>query len=405
MLLVRGADVLLEDGLGRVDVLVVEDRIAAIGPEATTAAGAAEVWQADGLMLLPGIVDLHGDAFERQVMPRPGVTFPLDVALLETDRQMVANGITTAFHGLTWSWEPGLRGRAAAHDFLASLERMRGRLACDTLVHLRHETYNLDAVDEVFGWLRDGRIALLAFNDHVPMILEKAAKPGGLAPYAERTGMTPEAFCVLLDQVSARAAEVPATVRRLAAEAVRTGVVMASHDDETPQMRQWYHDIGCTLCEFPVNRETAAHGQALGNPVIMGAPNVLRGGSHAARLSAADLLGDGTCNVLTSDYYYPALLQAPFLAARQSVCSFAEAWATVSGNPARAAGLSDRGSISQGLRADLLVVESSGPVPHAVATLVAGRPVHLQDIWRLRTPPPPATAGPSTLPGRSGRAA
>ncbi len=386
MLLIRGADVLLEGVLARVDVLVVEDRIAAIGPEATTAAGAAEVWQADGLMLLPGIVDLHGDAFERQVMPRPGVTFPLDVALLETDRQMAANGITTAFHGLTWSWEPGLRGRAAAHDFLESLDRVRGRLACDTLVHLRHETYNLDAVDEVFGWLRDGRIALLAFNDHVPMILEKAAKPGGLGPYAERTGLAPEAFRALLDQVAGRAAEVPETVRRLAAEAVRTGVVMASHDDETPQMRQWYHDIGCTLCEFPVTRDTAEHGRALGDPVIMGAPNVLRGGSHAARLSAADLLGDGTCSILTSDYYYPALLQAPFLAARRSVCSFAQAWATVSANPASAAGLSDRGRVGRGLRADLLVVDPTDPVPRAIATVVAGRPVFTEDIWRLRKP-------------------
>lgn len=386
MLLVRGADVLLDEGLAQVDVLVVEDRIAAIGPEATTAIDRAEVWQADGLMVLPGIIDLHGDAFERQVMPRPGVTFPLDVALLETDRQMVANGITTAFHGLTWSWEPGLRGRAAAHDFLECLDRVRGRLACDTLVHLRHETYNLDAVEEVAGWLRDGRIDLLAFNDHVPMILEKAAKPGGLGPYAERTGLAPDAFRALLDQVAGRAGEVPATVRRLAAEAVRNGVVMASHDDETPQMRQWYHDIGCTLCEFPVTRETAEHGQALGNPVIMGAPNVLRGGSHAARLSAADLLGDGTCSILTSDYYYPSLLQAPFLAARQSVCSFAEAWATVSANPARAAGLLDRGRVGRGLRADLLVVDPSGPVPHAVATLVAGRPAFTQDIWRLRSP-------------------
>ncbi len=100
---------------------------------------------AGGLLVLPGIVDLHGDAFERQMMPRPGVDFPIDVALIDSDRQAISNGITTVFHATTWSWEPGLRSADNARQLLEAIEQLRPQLAADTRFHLRHETYNLDA--------------------------------------------------------------------------------------------------------------------------------------------------------------------------------------------------------------------------------------------------------------------
>jgi alpha-D-ribose 1-methylphosphonate 5-triphosphate diphosphatase PhnM len=117
-------------------------------------------------LVLPGIVDLHGDAFERQLMPRPGAHFAPVPALLETDRQLLANGITTAYHGVTLSWEPGLRGIEAAREFLAALSAARPRLGADTSLHLRFECLNLDAVEEVVSWIEAGRIDLLAFNDN-----------------------------------------------------------------------------------------------------------------------------------------------------------------------------------------------------------------------------------------------
>src|SRR6266487_4627397 len=109
--------------------------ITAVGADAP----AERMIDASGLLVLPGIVDVHGDAFERQLMPRPGVGFPLDVALLESDRQAVANGITTVFHGVTWSWEGGLRGAENARAILDGIERLRPRLGADTRYHLRHE--------------------------------------------------------------------------------------------------------------------------------------------------------------------------------------------------------------------------------------------------------------------------
>src|SRR6516164_7573831 len=130
-------------------------------------ASAERVIDARGFVVLPGIVDVHGDAFERQMMPRPGVGFPIDVALLESDRQAVANGITTVFHGVTWSWEGGLRGAENARAILDGIERLRPRLGADTRYHLRHETYNLDAEAEIMTWLARRRIDAIAFNDHM----------------------------------------------------------------------------------------------------------------------------------------------------------------------------------------------------------------------------------------------
>src|SRR5215813_13926853 len=122
---------------------------------------------AGGLLVLFGIVDIHGDSLEKQMLPRPTAAFPIDVALYECDRQAVANGITTLFHGVMWSWEPGLRGPDRARAVLDAIERLGPGLAADTRYHLRHEVYNLDSEAEIIEWLAHGRVAMLAFNDHI----------------------------------------------------------------------------------------------------------------------------------------------------------------------------------------------------------------------------------------------
>lgn len=373
-LTIRGARVLFpEEGFAVRDVHVRDGIIE------ESAGKSGVVVDASGLLLLPGIIDLHGDAFERQLMPRPKVHFPAGIALVDTDRQLVANGITTALHGLTWSWEPGLRGRDGAINFLDALDGLRPWLACDNHVHLRHEVYNIDAADEIEAWLAEGRIRLLAFNDHLPGFRQRLDNPTKLAQYAERAHMSLDGFVALLHEVAERQPRVPETNRRLAEAARRHGVALASHDDESPEMRRHFHALGCSLCEFPLNRPTAEESLRLGDAVILGAPNVVRGGSHLDRggLRAADLVAAGLAEVLTSDYYYPALLHAAFRLDRDGVLPLAEAWKLVSTNPARLAGFSDRGRIEPGTRADLVLIDDSLPaLPVVVATLVAGRMVH-----------------------------
>ena len=295
--------------------------------------------------MLPGIVDLHGDAFERQMMPRPSVDFPIDVALVDSDRQAIANGITTVFHATTWSWEPGLRSGDNARKLIDAIEAMRPRFAADTRFHLRHETYNLDAEQEIGEWLASGRIDLFAFNDHMDGTIAALDKPNKRSRMVERTGFSNEAFDELVQRILSRADAVPASISRLAQISRDANVRMLSHDDESPAMRRAFRAQGVTIAEFPVNEETAREAAASGDAIVFGAPNVVRGGSHTGWTRASDMIEKGLCSVLASDYYYPAPLLAAFRLAADKVLPLGKAWDLISAAPAKAAGLSDRGTL------------------------------------------------------------
>jgi alpha-D-ribose 1-methylphosphonate 5-triphosphate diphosphatase len=339
---------------------------------------------AGDLKVLPGIIDLHGDAFERQMMPRPGVDFPVDVALIDSDRQVVANGITTVYHGTTWSWEPGLRSAENARQLLEAVESLRPQLAADTRFHLRHETFNLDAEAEIAQWLSDGRIDLFAFNDHMDSTVASLDKPRKRARMVERCGISSEEFDRLVERVAARDHEVPPSIARLAAVGRSANVRMLSHDDSSPAMRKAFRAQGVGIAEFPVNEETARDAAEAGDDIVFGAPNVVRGGSHTGWTKASDMIAKGLCSILASDYYYPAPLLAAFRLAVDGVLPLAKAWNLISAAPARAAGLSDRGILAAGYRADIILVDDAVPLrPRIVAVIAAGRLVHLTDASRL----------------------
>ncbi len=374
---ITGGELLLADGgMQREDLLLDSGKIAAIG----SSAGAAASLDARGLLVLPGIVDIHGDAFERQMQPRPGVGFPADIALADTEAQLLANGITTAFHGITLSWEPGLRSLDAWRTMLDALAAQSW--TCDMRVHLRWEAYNLDALETALADIAAGRVHLLAFNDHTPAILRRVGDPITGAKYSDRAGMSLTEFRHLADHVAAGAPRVPAALEQIAAAAREAGIPMASHDDETIPMRDGFRARGARICEFPVAQEVGEAARAAGDWVVMGSPNVVRGGSHLGWASAAVLAEAGTCTVLSSDYYYPAMMRAAFIMAGRGVLDFSQSWALISKNPAAAAGLADRGGIAPGKRADIVLVDPAGP--HVVATIAGGKLAHLTSAGAAR---------------------
>lgn len=382
---ISGGRVLLPQGWSHdVSVQIDGGLIEAIGLTRTH----GHLWDATGLLVLPGIIDVHGDAFERQIMPRPSVHFSMDTALRDTDRQLVANGVTTAFHAVTWSWEPGLRGQEMARAFIESLGRLRPSLSADQRLHLRWETFNLDAEAEIASWIEDGKIDFLAFNDHTPPMMARADQAKYVQRYAERTGLDSAGFLALLRNVWERRSEVPGAIGRLASRARAHGIAMASHDDDSPQTRASFRAMGCRIAEFPLTLDTFEAAYQAQDQIIMGAPNVVRGGSHLSGVSASEMVGKRFCSILASDYYYPALAQAAFRLAAETVVPLAEAWALISANPARATGLVDRGVLAPGKRADLVLVDTEAGAPRIVATFVAGKPVFLdRDAFlRLRTP-------------------
>jgi len=366
--IINGSVLLPEAGLVPADLHLADGLIAAIGGQ-----NPAPGLDASGLLVLPGIVDIHGDAFERQIQPRPGVGFPIDLALRDTEAQLLANGITTEFHGITLSWEPGLRSLDAWRAVIAGLHARDW--TCDMRVHLRFEAFNLDALDQATADIAAGHVDLLAFNDHTPAIVKKVRDPVAGAKYSDRAGMDLGAFRALVDTVAERASLVPAGQNRLAAAARRAGIPMASHDDDTVPLRDAFRAQGARICEFPIAREVGDAAREAGDFVVMGCPNVVRGGSHLGWASAATMAEDGVCNVLASDYFYPAMARAAMILAGRGVLDLASSWALISANPAAATGLVDRGTIETGKRGDLVLLDPSGP--SVVATIAQGRIAHL----------------------------
>ena len=362
---ITGGRMLLGGEFHEGDLGIADGRFSRAGP-------AFRSIDARGLLVLPGIVDLHGDAFERQIQPRPGVAFPMAVAVAETESQLLANGITTAFHSLTLSWEPGLRSAATWTAWLDALDAARPSSVCDMRVHMRWEAFNVDAVDLACADIAAGRVHLLSFNDHTPAILRRLGNPTALAKYSERAGMSAAEFQRVAERAGQAAPRVPEATSRIVAAAQAAGLPMASHDDATLADRALFRALGAHLCEFPVTEEVARAATDAGEWVVMGSPNVVRGGSHLGWASAAAMAEAGLCRVLTSDYFYPALAHAPFVLASRGVLGLAAAWDLVSANPAEAAGLQDRGSLAEGMRADAVLVEP-GDAPRVVATIAGGR--------------------------------
>lgn len=390
---IEGATVVFEDRLASASVRIEDGRITAIDG----ARDGAEVIDGSGHLLAPAFVDIHGDAFERQLMPRPGTMLPVAAALLDTDRQLAANGIATAYHALTLSWEPGLRSVETGRAVVSTLNELAPRLTVDNRVQLRWETFCFEAIDLIREALSAPRLPSIAFNDHMSMLLLAPGIPLQERPFdldpaypavdpetpelanklsdrARRAKLAVPDMVALVRDIWRRRPEVPGAIDEVAALGRAAGAPMLSHDDSQIESRDFFRARGARITEFPMNRRVARAARDAGDFIVFGAPNAARGGSHLDSVAAADMIREGLCDILASDYYYPAMLLGLARLKADGVGPLHALWPLVSGNSARASGLDDRGVIEIGKRADLMLVEwPEGATPAVRRTWVAGR--------------------------------
>ena len=327
-------------------------------------------------LILPGIIDLHGDGFERHIAPRPTAPFPLAAGLASFDREAAAHGVTTAYLAQGWSWERGHRGPDYAEKLFAALDAYRPAALTDLRVQIRAETHLVDETARLIAAVKRFDIGYVIFNDH----LEEGQHMARLAPtdfaaWARKVGKTTEEMAAVIDEATNKAKAVPRSLCTLAEAFDALGVMYGSHDDPDGDTRERYSMIGARVAEFPLSRRAAAAAHAMNSPVVMGAPNVVRGKSQSGNISAQTLVIDGLCDALVSDYHVPALPLAAWALVDREVASLPVAWAMISTNPAEIMRMTDRGRLDAGLRADMVVIHAATRVIEA--TICGGRLTYL----------------------------
>ncbi|HES76863.1 MAG TPA: alpha-D-ribose 1-methylphosphonate 5-triphosphate diphosphatase [bacterium] len=346
--------------------------IAAINPE--TAPSDAREIDLQCRLLLPGLVDLHCDALEKEIEPRPGVHFPLDFAIANADRRNAIAGITTVFHALSFAnAELGVRNNAFAADIARAVQHERAELLVDNRVHCRYEVTDSEAPGVLLKLLEQDAIHLLSFMDHTPGQGQFKSDTAYREYLAKTYKKTEAEIDQLLAAKHAAGAGSEARMRLLADAAHRHGVQVASHDDDTPEKAAFVHQLGATISEFPINLATAQAARALGMATLYGAPNILRGKSQSGSMRALDAVLEGVADCLCADYAPAAMLPAVLKLPELAGITLSQAIALASHNPARAAGLHDRGAIQPGLRADLIAVNIRGATPHVEGVWLLGQ--------------------------------
>ncbi|KAF1018480.1 MAG: Alpha-D-ribose 1-methylphosphonate 5-triphosphate diphosphatase [Paracidovorax wautersii] len=328
-----------------------------------------------GDYLLPGFIELHTDNLERYMNPRPGVDWPSASAALAHDAQLVSAGITTVFDALAiGDVGPQEKRLAQLPRMVQALgQLMRDGLArADHFLHLRCEVSHARTLEIFEELVADERVRLVSVMDHTPGQRQFVQIEKYREYFQGKYHLNDAQMDEFIVRHTANAACYSRPYRQAIVDICRgRRVAMASHDDATAEHVAESVAAGMTIAEFPTTRDAADLSHARGLKVLMGAPNIVRGGSHSGNIAAADLARAGVLDILSSDYYPSSLLQAVRgLHTMEGGWRLPDAVATVSLAPARAVGLNDRGEIAPGLRADLVHVRD-----------VAGQFV-VQQVWR-----------------------
>ncbi|MEN4750921.1 alpha-D-ribose 1-methylphosphonate 5-triphosphate diphosphatase [Pseudomonas sp. Ps21-P2] len=335
----------------------------------------------NGDYLLPGLVELHTDNLEKHLSPRPGVDWPSASAVMSHDAQIIAAGITTVFDALSigdvnpkgkrMQQLPGMVD-AIAKANAADMTRAEHRL------HLRCEVCHPDTLSVFRDLVEQPLVQLVSVMDHSPGQRQFALESKYREYYMGKYHLSSEQMDAFIVEQVANSKTYSDRYRRAIVDiCLARGLSVASHDDATLAHVEESAAYGMSIAEFPTTLEAAQGCRRLGMSVLMGAPNIVRGGSHSGNIAAATLAEEGLLDILSSDYYPASLLQAAFTLGAQldaaddsTGAGLARAVTTVSLAPARSAGLHDRGEIRVGLRADLIHARAIGTLPI------------IQQVWR-----------------------
>ncbi len=371
-IILKNARLILSDEVVEGNLHIKDDRIASID---TGICNAPEAVDCEGDYISPGFIELHTDNIERHLMPRPNSFWPVEAAVLNHDRELASVGITTVFNAICVG---DVNARSLRLELLQELTKgildqfHAGTLKIDHYIHLRCEaSYGgmLDLLDPLIG---KERVRMISVMDHTPGQRQFVDIDTYAMYYQGKFGLTDAELQTFMTERKADQEKYSASNRRGAVErAHELKIAIASHDDATVEHVQEAIDDGIVIAEFPTTMEAAQASHDAGLSVLMGGPNIVRGKSHNGNLSARDLAGVGLLDIISSDYVPSSLLHAA-VTLDNSVenVTLPEAIAKITSIPAKGIGLEDRGTLEQGLLADLVRFRTLGDIPV------------VRDVWR-----------------------
>lgn len=336
----------------------------------------------DGLLLMPGFVDMHGDMIERELEPRPRVHMPVEIAFRELDRRLAGAGVVTAYAAVSFNIR-AMRGEMRSFEHTAQLirdlSRTRDKLKVDHKIHARFDITHEMALDALRLLIADDTVDLVSLMDHTPGQGQYRDIERHIDQIAHMHKISlDEARTLVHEKIAERARPEDVllnTVTEIAGLCDAHGVKLASHDDDTLEKVALMASLKVAISEFPVTIDAAKDAHARGLATAMGAPNALRGKSYSNNLSARDAHAAGVLDILASDYHPSSILPAILMLAETDPDGLAGAVRLATANPARALGLTDRGRTEPGLLADIVIADASGP-GHVLTALRGGGTIY-----------------------------
>ncbi|MDF2618319.1 MAG: phosphonate metabolism protein PhnM [Xanthobacteraceae bacterium] len=362
------ARLVLPDEVRHGHLVVRDGRIAEIG-EGTAPRAALDM---GGDYLLPGFVELHTDHVEGHLYPRPRVMWNAFAAVTAYDAAIASAGITTVFDSLrVWPDKRAIEMAGDAPLLAATIRQASeaGLLRAEHHVHLRCEVAADGVVEDAQALMEATDVRLISLMDHTPGQRQFLTEEKFRTYYKKKGGLTDDEMDIIVtERMRSHTLHAGANRARLVELARARGIALASHDDATDEHVTEAIEDGVAIAEFPTTDLAADGSHAAGIRVLMGAPNIVRGGSHTGNVAAESLARRGVLDIMSSDYVPGSLLLAAFaLPGLVEGIGLPQAVAMVSANPADAAGLADRGRLAQGLKADIVRVSDAGPAPVARA--------------------------------------
>jgi alpha-D-ribose 1-methylphosphonate 5-triphosphate diphosphatase len=379
-MIIRNVCVVTPDEVLPNEAVVVEKGVIhEIGPHPITPAGFTVI-DGRGRLLMPGFIDIHSDVIENAIQPRPGGRFPVDVALQELDKQLVACGVTSIYHCLCFlpnDENPPFRSAEMTDYLIHQIHELKGGFSARTHIHARYEITNDEAFSQVASLIGRRLIHFFSLMDHTPGQGQFSDVSHFRDYYSKARGLTQEHVDTIIERRLEASRRIDWTgLEHLAQMCRRNSIRMASHDDDSTAKVAAVSRLGVTLSEFPVNLEAAHAARWHGMLISLGSPNVLRGASLTGNLSGREALTAGLGDILCSDYAPMSLLHAALQLHREGIMDLPAAVRLITLNAARATGIDHQtGSIEPGKAADLVLVDDSRKVAAVTRTFVAGREV------------------------------